>query len=87
MKTWLYKDTIESGILVNIEDVPKYSKEGYVDSPDNYNKPGLEATSLQDMDKEELEIYAREVFNVELDRRKNHKNLVKEVKALEDGIK
>ncbi len=39
--------------------------------------------SLEDMSKADLEVYAREMFNVELDRRKSKANLIKEIEALE----
>ena len=85
MYKWLYKETIETGIMVLLEDVDKYTKQGYVDTPDDYKKE--DSTSLETMDKNELEIYAREMFGVDIDKRRNNKTLVKEIEALEAGMK
>lgn len=50
---------------------------------DQANKP--EEKTIEEMNKDELEAYAREKFGKELDKRKNLDNLLKEVKKLEDG--
>jgi hypothetical protein len=85
---WLYKATIDTGILIELEDEAKYKAQGYVDTPDDYVEavtPEKLFIELQDMCVEDLATYAYKMFNVKLDRRKNHSNLVKEVQALEDG--
>lgn len=85
MYKWLYKDTLESGVMVLLEEVDDYYAEGYVDTPDDYNKVVDEDESdLESMSKDDLELYAKEVFNVDLDKRKSKANLIKEIKALED---
>lgn len=92
MYQWLYKETIETGIMVLLEDVPKYLKEGYVDTPDNYGKKDdskketVEDSIEDDLDamtKADLEIYAKTMFGVDIDRRKNNKTIVSEIRALE----
>jgi hypothetical protein len=45
----------------------------------------IDDCSLEDMTKNELEMYAKEVFGVDLDRRKSKANLIKEIEALENG--
>lgn len=85
MYKWLYKETIETGIMVLLEDVDGYKKQGYVDSPDDYNKD--ESVSLETMTKDELEVYAREMFGIDIDKRKNNKKLVREIETLEAGLK
>lgn len=85
---WLYKDTLATGILIELEDEADYKRQGYVDTPDDYVDPSeVIATELQDMDKSQLKEYAKTTFGVTLDLRKNHNPLVREVQALEDGIK
>ena len=84
---WLYKDSIENGVMVLLEDVEKYQKEGYVYPEELGRKVDEESdeSDLNDMSKSDLEIYAREQFDVELDRRKSKANLIKEIEALEDN--
>lgn len=80
---WLYKENLESGILIELEDEAKYKELGYVDSPDDYV---AESTDLEQMTKKDLEIYAKKMFGVDIDRRRNNKQLVKQIKALEAGL-
>ena len=73
--------------MVLLEDVEKYQKEGYVYPEELGRKVDEESdeSDLNDMSKSDLEIYAREQFDVELDRRKSKANLIKEIEALEDN--
>ena len=87
---WVYLDTVETGVMIDRKDMAEYEAKGYVDTPDNYKKPGdskYVSSLLEDMNKAELEVYAREVFGVEIDRRRSHKNLVAEISKLEDELK
>ena len=40
------------------------------------------ALNLEDMNKNELEAYAKDHFSIDIDRRKNKRSLLKEIKAL-----
>ena len=88
MYQWLYKGSIDNGVMVLLEEVEKYQKDGYV-FPEDLGKQGTEEavdeeSALEDMDKDDLELYARKMFDVEIDRRKSHKNIVRQIKALEE---
>lgn len=110
MYQWLYKETIETGIKVRLDEVQGYLEDGWLDTPDKWGKEGVVALkgwdyitpvtskgktakaavkdddcALSDMTKNELELYAREQFNVELDKRKNKATLIKQIEALENG--
>ena len=110
MYMWLYKEDLASGVMVRLDEVDKYIKDGWLDTPDKWGKKGVhpvdgwetpevrkvsgwtnepveetDEDSLEDMTKKELEIYAREQFDVELDRRKSKPNLIKQIKELENG--
>lgn len=106
---WLYKESLETGVMVRLDEVDAYIKEGWLDTPDKWGKKGVQPVdgwevdevvkvveevdttladddcSLEDMSKDELELYAREVFGVELDKRKSKANLIKQIEELENG--
>lgn len=84
---WLYKDSIENGVMVLLEDVEKYQKDGYV-YPEDLGKEVAEESdddSLESMSKEDLKTYALAQFGVTLNKQKSHANLIKEIEALEDN--
>ena len=88
-------DEVQSYLEDGWLDTPdKWGKEGVVALKGwDYITPSKSKTvveeetegSLEDMTKGELEIYAREQFNVELDRRKSKANLIKQIEELENG--
>lgn len=61
------------------EAQPRY-KAGWCDTPDHFPPPMPKDFSF--MSKEEILDYAKEKYNVELDKRKNRDNLLKAVEAL-----
>ncbi len=106
MYQWLYKEDIESGVMVRLDEVDEYLKQGYVDTPDKYGKKGVvpldgwdavkpvvvekpavadDESALIDMTKNELELYAKAQFGVDIDKRKNKDTLIKQIEALENG--
>jgi len=88
MYQWLYKDSIENGVKVLLEDVAEYKKDGWVD-PADLGKEVVaevadeEVSELEDMSKSDLEEYAKVMFSVDIDRRKSKANLIIEIAELE----
>lgn len=75
------------------QDFPKWIYQGedarVIDEgpiPEGWGEePGADVDSVENMNKEELEIHARQ-FGIELDRRKSRKNMLKDFeRELDDG--
>lgn len=45
----------------------------------------VKLTKLEDMTKIELELYGKNKYNVDIDRRKNKSTLISEIEAMENG--
>ena len=51
MYQWLYKEDIESGVKVRLDEVDEYLRDGWVDTPDKYGKKGVQPLDGWDMEK------------------------------------
>lgn len=73
------------------DEAEELLKSGWYDSPAKFPQKGEndhgELDDLKDATKEQLERYAKEVFGVDLDRRKTKANLLKEIGELHDSRK
>lgn len=77
---WFYHPT-KGAELGNSAEGPKRYKSGWCDTPDDF-PPESSIKDLSNMDKSELEAYAKEKYGVDLDRRKSVANMKKEVNLL-----
>ena len=78
MYQWVYRDTIESGIMILLEDVPAHFAAGWVDTPDKYGG----TVALDNMDSGELRAYCLEKYEVALHHKMVEKNIRKKITEL-----
>lgn len=83
--TWAYQKGEDGELVSRLFPSPDEIPSGWADSPATIDDSGHHDVKLEDLDKDELERFAKEEFGVDLDKRKSQPKLVAQVRELMDA--